>query len=57
MKKMTGCALTGRALLGSALAFGLFGAVVAQAQQASTMTFFVTSVGKGDGANLGSVSV
>lgn len=41
------------------LAIGLAGlgllalAPVAVAQQASTMTFFVTSAGKGDGANLG----
>ncbi len=44
----------GRGLGLAAVALGLLTAApVAQAQQAAGMTFFVTSTGKGDGANLG----
>lgn len=48
------------ALLGSVLvagvSLGLCGVAMVQAQQANTMSFFITSVGKGDGANLGGLA-
>ena len=44
-------------LIAAALSTAIAGSLVAHAQQAnSTMTFFITSVGKGDGANLGELA-
>ena len=47
--------------LGSSLLFAgamvcVAGVVAVQAQTAGTMSFFITSVGKGDGANLGGLA-
>src|SRR4249919_2931075 len=47
--------------LGSSLLFAgammcVAGVVTVQAQTAGTMSFFITSVGKGDGANLGGLA-